>query len=72
MKQLVIVFLIIAMPYIGLAQQTINGSISHDGIQRDYILYVPVNYTGNLSVPLIINFHGYGSNANEQILPVFF
>ena len=49
------------------AQQTINGSISHDGIQRDYILYVPANYTGTASVPLLFNFHGYTSNANDQM-----
>ena len=49
------------------AQQTINGSITHDGIQRDYILYVPANYTGAASVPLLFNFHGYTSNANEQM-----
>ncbi|MFC1502511.1 T9SS type A sorting domain-containing protein [bacterium] len=39
----------------------------HDGIERDYILYVPVNYTGAASVPLVFNFHGYGSNANDQM-----
>ncbi len=49
------------------AQQTINASITHDGIQRSYILYVPANYTGNSAVPLLFNFHGYGSNANEQM-----
>lgn len=49
------------------AQQTINGSIIHDGIQRDYILYIPAIYDGNTDVPLVLNFHGYGSNANEQM-----
>ena len=49
------------------AQQTINGSITHDGLQRDYIMYVPANYTGSTSVPLLFNFHGYGSNANDQM-----
>ena len=49
------------------AQQTINESIIHDGSQRDYILYVPANYTGSSAVPLLFNFHGYGSNANDQM-----
>jgi len=49
------------------AQQTINGSLLHDGIQRDYILYIPANYNGNTDVPLVLNFHGYGSNATEQM-----
>ena len=49
------------------AQQTINRSIMHDGIQRDYILYIPAIYDGSVDVPLVLNFHGYGSNANEQM-----
>jgi polyhydroxybutyrate depolymerase len=48
-------------------QQTINGSIMHGGIQRDYILYVPANYTGGEVVPLLFNFHGYTSNASQQM-----
>ncbi len=50
------------------AQQTINGSIIHDGIQRDYILYIPAIYDGGTEAPLVFNFHGFGSNANEQML----
>ena len=49
------------------AQQTINGSITHDGLTRDYILYVPANYTGNEAVPLVFNFHGYTSTATQQM-----
>ena len=49
------------------AQQTINASITHDAIQRDYIIYIPANYTGTTAVPLLFNFHGYTSNANEQM-----
>jgi polyhydroxybutyrate depolymerase len=49
------------------AQQTINGSIQHDGLTRTYILYVPANYTGTTNVPLLFNFHGYGSNASQQM-----
>jgi len=49
------------------AQQTINASITHDGMQRDYILYVPANYTGTTSVPLLFNINGYTSNANSQM-----
>jgi len=49
------------------AQQTINGSIQHGGLTRTYILYVPANYTGLTNVPLLFNFHGYGSNAGQQM-----
>lgn len=49
------------------AQQTITTSITHGGLQREYILYVPANYTGTEAVPLLFNFHGYTSNAQEQM-----
>lgn len=48
-------------------QETINSSITHDGIQREYLLYVPAIYDGNVEVPLLFNFHGYSSNAVEQL-----
>ncbi len=48
-------------------QETINGTLEHDNLQRDYILYVPASYTGDAPVPLLFNFHGYGSNATEQM-----
>lgn len=49
------------------AQLTITDSIVHDGLTREYILYVPANYTGTSAVPLLFNFHGYTSNANDQM-----
>ena len=45
----------------------IKGSIMHNGIQRDYILYIPAIYDGNTDVPLVLNFHGIESNATEQM-----
>ena len=51
----------------GRAQETINGSIMHDGLEREYILYVPDSYTGTEPVPLLFNFHGFGSSASAQM-----
>jgi polyhydroxybutyrate depolymerase len=51
----------------GFAQQTINGAIMHDGMQRTYILYVPDSYQAGEPSPLVFNFHGYTSNANNQM-----
>lgn len=48
-------------------QQTINSTMTHNGINREFILYVPANYTGNEPVPLLFNFHGYTSNATQQM-----
>ena len=49
------------------AQQILYETIMHDGMEREYILYIPANYSGSNDVPLIFNFHGYGSNATEQM-----
>ena len=49
------------------AQQSLNETIIHNGIEREYLLYIPANYTGESPVPLVFNFHGYGSTASEQM-----
>lgn len=44
--------------------QVTTGTIQHDGLQRDYRLFVPSNTTE--ARPLVFNFHGFTSNAFEQ------
>lgn len=39
----------------------------HGGINREFIMYIPANYSGNEAVPLLFNFHGYTSNATQQM-----
>lgn len=48
------------------AQTTVIDSIVHDGIYRNYRLYVPALYTGTTARPLVLNLHGYTSSATEQ------
>tara|TARA_B100000809_G_C15138900_1_gene531999 strand:- start:4326 stop:5489 length:1164 start_codon:yes stop_codon:yes gene_type:complete len=48
-------------------QQTINGSITHGGVQRTYILYVPASYSAASPAPIVLNFHGYTSSATAQM-----
>lgn len=50
------------------AQTTVTDSILSGGIYRSYILYVPAIYTGTSARPLVINLHGYTSNAQQQQL----
>lgn len=50
-----------------IAQQTISATITHDSLQRSYILYVPANYSAEAAMPLVFNFHGYTSNATDQM-----
>ena len=42
-------------------------TILHNGITREYILYVPEIYSDNVSVPLLLNFHGGGGTATGQM-----
>lgn len=45
---------------------TLSDSIVSGGIQRKFKLYKPNSYTGNTPVPLLLNLHGYTSNATQQ------
>jgi len=58
-----IIFAFLLLSNFSIGQQTLNKSITHDNIQRDYILYVPASYNANNPVPLVLCFHGYTSNA---------
>lgn len=51
----------------GYGQQTIYDTITYEGLQRSYILYVPASYSANVAVPLVFNFHGYTSDAYSQM-----
>jgi polyhydroxybutyrate depolymerase len=67
MRDIKVLLLLLGFTFSSFAQQTINASITHDGIQRDYIVYIPELYDGTTTVPLVLNFHGYGSNAAQQM-----
>ena len=43
----------------GLTSQT----LVHDGVIREFLLYVPASYDGSVDVPLVMNFHGNGLTA---------
>ncbi len=38
-----------------------------DGLTRHFTLYAPENYNGSDALPLVFNFHGFGSSINSQI-----
>ena len=44
-----------------------NSVMSHDGLTRQFIVYVPTNYDSNLNYPLMINFHGFGGTASDFV-----
>jgi len=42
-------------------------TLFHDGVTREYILYVPDSYDGSSKVPLMFNFHGFGGTAKRHL-----
>lgn len=41
-------------------------TITHDSLTRSYLLHLPAGYSADSLYPLVINMHGYTSNAYEQ------
>ena len=46
------------LPIFCFSQQTIYSNVNHNGISRDYILYVPQSYDSNVKIPLVFSLHG--------------
>src|SRR5258706_15685427 len=45
---------------------SMDETISSGGVTRHYILHVPYSYQQGNAVALILNFHGYGSNSQQE------
>jgi polyhydroxybutyrate depolymerase len=45
-----------------------SESYSYNGATRTYQLYVPRRYDGTRAVPVVFEFHGYGSSAQQQVV----
>lgn len=67
-RSLVLLVFVIAFNFKLVSQTQINGNLSFDGLDREYLLYVPASYDGTEAVPLVFNFHGYTSSADAQIV----
>jgi len=42
-------------------------SIMHQGKMRDYFVHIPPSYKSDTPVPVVLNFHGGGGNAQNQV-----
>ena len=42
-------------------------TIIHEGVNREYVLYVPDSYDGSNSVPVVLNFHGFNGDAYQYM-----
>ncbi len=45
-----------------------NETLPSGGLERTYILHVPPQYDGTRETPLVLNLHGFGSNARQQAI----
>ena len=48
-------------------QQQINKTLFFDGLNRNYIIYIPSSYDGTTEYPLLFSFHGGGGTAASFI-----
>jgi len=62
-----IFFLIISSAVYGQSGVVHTRSFVHNGGLRQYLLYVPNDYTGQEEWPLVINYHGFGIDALTQM-----
>jgi len=49
----------------GLSAGESTRTLTHDGLERSYILHVPVSVDWNRPVPLVFAFHGGTGNAES-------
>ena len=63
--KLIILFLLITN--ISYAQGYISETIQHDGLTREYSIYVPTSYNGTTNFPLLFNLHGGGGTIDFHI-----
>lgn len=60
MKKILLALLF--LPLATTAQETLDLTQVHDGITREYAIYIPAIYSPDTHVPLILSLHGYTSN----------
>lgn len=67
MKIVLLICSILSVSSLSFSQMTVTNSFMHGGVSRTYIVYVPANYSPATPVPVLFNFHGYSSNASQQL-----
>jgi polyhydroxybutyrate depolymerase len=69
MKKLLIPFFAISslISCFEYSDNALTQTLEHDGIEREYVLYVPEAYDGSFDVPLMLNFHGFGGDASDYM-----
>lgn len=69
LKKLILIPIVcFASFYLLNGQTQITGSLFSGGLNRNYRAYLPPGFTPASNAPLVINMHGYSSNAAQQEL----
>ena len=67
-KILIAILATTALTTSGYSQTFISQTIQHDGLTREYSIYVPASYDGITNFPLLFNLHGGGgTNSAWQV-----
>jgi len=74
-KRLLSLIVFIAFLNVSYAQGYISQTIDHDGLTREYDIYVPASYDGTTNFPLLFNLHGGGGTnsvwqASSDMRPI--
>jgi polyhydroxybutyrate depolymerase len=68
MKRFITTFSLLFVASIAYGQgQTLDKSLVHDGMTRNYTVYVPSTYSPQVDAPLVVNLHGYTLNRGFQM-----
>ncbi len=64
-----LILLAIGLVFAGLSgfSQIVNKKLVVDGVMREYIVYLPVNFNTQQKHPLILAFHGGGGSAKQAM-----
>ena len=62
-----LLLMLICSSSFALGQSVVHDSLEHDELMREYLLYIPDSYTGDISYPLVLVFHGYGGHSFSQM-----
>lgn len=66
MKKIALIYLLLLHFSAAFSQTNTSYTTNVNGVNRTYKVYVPAIYNATQMVPLVFNFHGYGSNIAQQ------
>ena len=66
-QQIISLLIFITTFNVSYAQGYISETIQHDGLIREYSIYVPASYDGTTNFPLLFNLHGGGGTIASHI-----